>query len=235
MRSDARQKDGKAGSSSARRASSSGHPPKRLKLDFQENVVSRYFDKEVSQRRQSLPFPSTSTSSHPGDGTADTIIIDMEDDAPSTSDKSHEPIVLKLSSPDPMDLIDNEISYVFDKDKPSPMRQFSSSYEETRKSPQDGESTQRLRNAMTQAEARTSESASRPAKALPSLLPRSASPAQTGTSSGQSNVQTKVALFERGHRDSDRHIDLRSIRQSRKNAMKPKSVGSRCPPPVTLN
>jgi hypothetical protein len=235
--SDARQvdgRDGKAGSSSALKASSSRKEPKRRKVDFAlENTVSRYFPPRGAQ---AIPSTSTSSSSHLTHPTANAIIIDAEDDTPATDDDRHEPIVLRTSSPDPMDVIGAaEVSYVFDQNKPSPIHVYSASLEGKRKPPQDGDSTLRVRNTMKEVEARTTESVSpdadadnvRPADAYLALLPpRRESAAQAEASSGQGNVKEKVALFEKSNRDNPRHLNLLTINsQSRKNGMKPRQVG----------
>jgi len=235
--SDARQvdgRDGKAGSSSALKASSSRQAPKRRKLDLSlemENTVSRFF----LPPRGAQAISSTSSSSRPTHPTANAIIIDAEDDTPAADDDRHETIVLRTSSPDPMDVIGAaEVSYVFDQNKPSPIHVYSASLEGKRKPPQDGESTLRVRSTMKEVEARTTESVSRPdadadnvrpANAYLAILPRRASAAQAEASSGQGNVKKKVALFEQSNRDSP-VVDLRTLGgQSRKNGMKPRVVG----------
>jgi Ulp1 family protease len=126
-----------------------------------------------------------------------------------------------------MDIINPEVSYAFDLNKPSPMQQLSS-LEEKRKSPQDGPSTQRLRNVMMTG-SRKMESVSRPdgdgddVQPWGPLLSRSESTARAGVSSGGSNVMSKVAMFE-DKRNSVPHRDLRALGgQSRKSLMKPKA------------
>jgi hypothetical protein len=202
--------------------------------------VSKYFVGEVLERRGSLAIPSTSTSPRPSSATANAIIIDEEDDAPATIDDSdsHAAIVLRTSSPDPMDVIGPNHSYVFDSNKPSPMNAFSSTLEEKRKSPQDGESTSRLRNTWKKIEPRTMESVSRPdsdddglrrlSKTLPVILAKNEATAQAEASSGQGNVKEKVALFEGNKPSSPRHLNLQKLGQTRKNGMKPKEVGLSC-------
>ena len=231
---DARQvegQDGKAGSSSTSRPSSLRQTPKRRKLDPQENV-SRYFGANVPRRRASLAIPSTSTSSRPSSATVNAIIIDEEDDAPATIDDSdpHAAIVLRTSSPDPMDVIGPNLSYGFDPNKPSPMNTFRTSLEEKRKSSQDGESTVRVRNTMEKIEPRTTETISRPdsdddglrriSKTLPVLV-RNEATAQAEASSEQGIVKERVAFWSK----QGPHIDLQKIPQSRKNGMKAKQVG----------
>jgi len=226
-------RDGKAGSSSTSRPSPPRQTTKRRKLGHPQGDVSKYFSNETPVRRGSWAIPSTSTSSRPSSSTittsANAIVIDAEDDPPATNDDSHEPILLKTSSPDPMDVISpNNASYVFDQNKPSPIHAFSSSLEEKRKSPQDGESTLRVRNAMKKSETRTTESVSCPdsdddgvrrtSKTLPGLLSRNAA-AQAETS----YVKETVALFEGRNQSSTRHINLEQL--SRKNGMKRKQVG----------
>jgi hypothetical protein len=203
--------------------------------NLQANSVSKYFPRELPQRRDSRAIPSTSTSSHPSRPTTNAIIIDAEDDTPTTNDHSRETIVLSASSPDPMDVIGPEVSYEFDQNKPSPISLFSSSLEETRNPPQDGKSTLRVRNVMRELETRTAPSFSRPGgdtddarPAPPTLLSRGESSAQAEASSGRGNVKKKVALYEleRSRQDSPRHLNLKNLGQTRKNAMKPKQV---CP------
>lgn len=229
--SDARQIESKAGSSSAPKPSLR-QPPKRRKLDHpQEKSLSKYFT--LPQRRASQAIPSTSTSSHPSRPTTNAIIIDAEDDTSTTNDHSRETIVLSTSSPDPMDLISPDLSYGFDQNKRSPISQFSSSLEETRNLPQDGESTLRVRNVMMGVKTRTTASSasfSRPggdtddARPAPTFLSRGESSAQAEASSGRGNVKKKVALYEQNKRENPPHLDLITIRQTRKNAMKPKQV-----------
>lgn len=241
-------RDGKHGSSSAPGPSSSRHhhASKRRRLDhLQENKknVSKFFDDDGSGNQHFQAIPSTSTSSHPSCATADAIVIDGEDDSAATNDDLHEPIVLETSSPDPMDLISPDVSYAFDQKKPSPLQQLSSTLEEMRKPPQDGESTLRVRHVLKQAEAPSSKSAShldsdgsrvQRARALPTLS-ESKLTAQVGVSSEGNNVQTKVALYEQNKQVSP-HIDLKlkaTMRRSRKSVMKPKQVGllsSACDP-----
>jgi hypothetical protein len=243
-RGDARQvegRDGKAGSSSTSRLSPlrQRQTTKRRKLEHLQGDVSKYFSNDNPVRRGSLAIPSTSTSSRPSGtpvASADPIIIDAEDDAPATNDDSHEPILLRTSSPDPMDVIgSNNVSYVFDQNKPSPIHAFSSSFEEKHKSPQDGESTLRVRNAVKKSEMRTTESVSRTdsddddvrrlSKTLPGILSRNAT-AQAEASSGR--VTEKVAFYDalEGKDSSNpRHINLVQLSRNRKNGMKPKQVG----------
>ena len=243
-RGDARQvegRDGKAGSSSTSRLSQT---TKRRKLEHLQGDVSKYFSNENSVRRGSRAIPSTSTSSRPSStivaASVDPIIIDAEDDAPATDDDSHEPIVLRTPSPDQLDVISpNTVSYSFDQNKPSPMDAFSSSLEEKRKSPQDGESTLRVRNVVKKSEMRTTESVSRPdsdgddvlrlSKTLPVLLSRNAT-AQAEASSGGGYVKRRVAYFDgiegkNKNASGPRYINLEQLSQSRKNGMKPKQVG----------
>jgi hypothetical protein len=94
--------------------------------------------------------------------TADAIIIDEEYDTPATNDDPHDPIVVGTSSPDPVDFLNQAPSYAFDQKKPTPMDQFSTSWEEELKSPQDGASTQRVRKTMMKDVSRRLESAPRP-------------------------------------------------------------------------
>ncbi|KAI0004478.1 hypothetical protein BJV74DRAFT_377630 [Russula compacta] len=228
-------RDGKHGSSSVPGPSSSRHASKRRRLDhLQENKknVSKFFHDGGSGNQQSQAIPSTSTSSRPSCATADAIVIDGEDDSAATNDDPHEPIVLGTSSPDPMDLISPDISYAFDQNKPSPLHQLSSTLEGIRKPPQDGESTRRVRHAVKQSEAPSSESAShldgddirvQRARALPTLS-GSKPTAQVGVSSEGNSVKTKVALYEQ---QNSPHIDLKlkaTMRRSRKSVMKPKQM-----------
>jgi hypothetical protein len=228
--SNARQVEGRndrAGPSALR--SSSRHTPKRQKLGpSEQNTLSKYFHEDVSPYKRTPAIPSTSKSVHPNLATADAIIIDEEDDTPTTNDDPHDPIVVGASSPDPMDFLNQKHSYAFDQKKPTPMDQFSASWEEERKSPRDGASTQRVRKLMKQDVSRRLESASRldsdeddvqPGR--PFLSGRSQSTARAEASSRQGSVMAKVAFFER-----PRHVDLLSInKQSKKNGMKPKQVG----------
>jgi hypothetical protein len=165
--------------------------------------------------------------------TADAIIIDEEDDTSATNDDPHDPIVVGTSSPDPVDFLNQKTSYAFDQKKPTPMDQFSASWEEERKSPQDGAHTQRVRQVMKQDVSRRLESASRLDSdgddvhlGRPFFSRRSLSSTRAEVSSGQGNVKTKVAFFdEKGSGDSTRHVNLLTIgKQSRKNGMKPKQV-----------
>jgi len=227
--------DGKAGSSSTSRPSPSRQTTKRRKLEPPLEDVSKYFVTEPA-RRGSLAIPSTSTSFRPSGATANPIIIDTEDDAPVTNDDSHEPIVLRTSSPDPMDAISPNtfISHVFDQNKPSPIHTFSSSLGEKRKSPQDGESTLRVRNTAKELEMHTMEPVFRPnsdddvvrrlSKILPGLV-RSELAAQAEASSERGDVKKKVALFEASKLRRPPCYDLREIVQTRKDGMKPKQVG----------
>jgi hypothetical protein len=227
-KSDARQvesRDGRAGPSRTLSSPSTQLASKRQKLDHsQEGKQSKFF--YDTRHRPTQVIPSTSVSSHSSIAIADAIIIDGEDDAPATKDEPHERIVLGTSSPDPMDIINPDVSYAFDHNKPSPMQQFSS--EEKRKAPQDGPSTQRLRKVMMETEPRMLDSASRPdsngdgVQRLGRRLSPSASAALAGMSSGGSNVSLKRAFFER----NIPHHDLRTFgRQTRKSLMKPKEVG----------
>lgn len=219
---------GRAGSSSALR-SSSRHTPKRQKLaPPEQNTLSKYFPGDVSPHKRAPAVPSTSKSVNPNLATADAIIID-EDDTPATTDDSHDPIVVGTSSPDPMDFLNPKPSYAFDQKKPTPMDQFSMSWEEELKSPQDGASTQRVRNTLMKDVSRRLETASRLDSddydvrlGGPLLSVRSKSTARTEVSSRQSNVKAKVALYEKG----PPHFNLLTINsQSRKNGMKSKQVG----------
>jgi hypothetical protein len=238
--SNARQVEGRndrAGPSGPLRTSSR-HTPKRPKLGHPEPKISRFFRKDVSPYKRAPAVPSTSKSVHPNLATADAIIIDEEDDTPATNDDDpHDPIVVETSSPDPMDLLTQKPSYAFDQKKPTPINQFSASWEEGHKSPQDGISTQRVRKVvMKQDVSRRLELTSRPDSdsddvqlGRPLLSGRSQSTARAEVSSGQGNVKAKVALYENGgneRRDSPPHLDLRTLgKPSRKNGMKPKQVG----------
>jgi hypothetical protein len=230
MSSNARQAEGRndrAGPSNTLR-SSSRHTPKRQKLgDPEQNIKSRYFSAGVSSHRRAPAVPSTSKSVHPNlAAAADAIIIDEEDD---TNEDSHDPIVVGTSSPDPMDFLPQKHSYAFDQKQPTPIDQFSASWEEERKSPQDGASTQRVRKTiMKQDVSRRLESASRLDSdgddvqlGRPPLSGRSQSTARAEVPSEQGNVRAKVAFYE-----TPRHLNLLTINsQSRKNGMKPKQVG----------
>ena len=221
----------RAGPSSVLR-SSSRHTPKRQKLgDPEQHKLSKYFPGDVSPRKRAPAVPSTSKSIHPNLATADAIIVDEEDDTPATNDDDpHDPIVVGTSSPDPMDFLNEKPSYAFDQKQPTPINQFSASWEEERKFPQDGTSTQRVRKTiMKQDVSRRLESASRLDSdgddvllVRPRLYGSSQSTARAGVSSGQGNVKSKVAFFEK---EKPRHLDLQTInknRQPRKNGMKPK-------------
>jgi len=230
--SDTRQvegRNGRAGSSNALR-SVSRPTPKRQKVDHPEqHTLSRFFSKNGSPRKRASAVPSTPKSVHANLATADAIIIDGEDDTPATNNDPHDPIVVTTSSPDPVDFLNPNASYIFDQNKPSPMNQFSVSLEGQRKSPQDGASTSRLRKTMMkQNSSRRLESASRPdddgddvQPGRPRLSGRSPSTAQAKMSPGLGNVKAKVAFFEQ---DGPRHVDLVALAQSRKNGMKPKRV-----------
>lgn len=223
----------RAGPSSVSR-SYSRHTPKRQKLgDPEQPKLSKYFPGDVSPRKRAPAVPSTSKSMHPNLAAADAIIVDEEeDDTPATNDDDpHDPIVVGTSSPDPMDFLNEKHSYAFDQKQPTPINQFSASWEEERKYPQDGASTQRVRKTiMKQDVSRRLESASRLDSdgddvllGKPLLSGRSQPTARAGVSSGQGNVKAKVAFFEK-----PLHLDLRTInknKQPRKNGMKPKQVG----------
>ena len=216
-----RSNDGKVATSSSSQPAS-----KRQKLDG--NDVSKYFTKQSSEprtrsrRAQVVLSPSPSRRGR----AADAIVIDEEDD---TSDSSSKPITLKTSSPDPdpsktsspdpMDIIPHPPAYTFDPSKPSPMHQFSSSWEEMRRSPTDGESTARLRN-LKQTEAQYSPS--RPygnlQSAKASITPGVAPSGRADRSSGGNNVTKLRSRFEPP-------VDLQArTKQNRKDAMKPKQV-----------
>lgn len=252
--SNARQVEGRndrAGLSALR--SSSRHTPKRQKLGHREqNTLSKYFRGDGSPHKRAPAIPSTSKSMHPNPATADSdaIIIDEEDDTSATNDDPHDPIVVGNSSPDPVDFLNPKPSYAFDQKKPTPMDQFSASWEEERKSPQDGASTQRVRKTvMKQDVSRRLESASRLDSdsddvqlRRPFLSRGSQSTARAEASSGQGNVMTQVALInererrdsipqvarinEKERRDSIPHFDLSVMsKQTKKNGMKTKQVG----------
>lgn len=217
----------RAGPSSTLR-SASRHTPKRQKLASEQNTISKYFSEEVLPHKRAPAIPSTSKSVHPNLTTAEAIIIDEEDDTPATSDDPHDPIVVGTSSPDPMDFLNQKPSYAFDQKKPTPMDQFSASWEEEHKSPQDGASTQRVRKTMMKDVSRRLESASRMDSdgddvqlGRPFFSGRSKSTGRAEVSPGQGNVMTKVAFFEK----DPRHLDLQTMsKQPRKNGMKPKQV-----------
>ena len=229
--SNARQVEGRndrAGASNAL-GSSPRHTPKRQKLGHPEQkTLSKYFFEGVSPPKRALAVPSTSKLVHPSLATADAIIIDEEDDTPAANDDPHDPIVVGTSSPDPIDMLDQKPSYVFDQKKPTPMDQFSASWEEERKSPQDGASTQRVRTTMMKQDvSRRLESASRMDSdgddvqlGRPFFSGRTQSTTRAEVSSEQGSVKAKVALIEK----SLPHVDLLTVRQSRKNGMKPKQV-----------
>lgn len=223
--------------------STSRHTPKRQKLaPSDQSTISKYFHGGVSPHKRTPAVPSTSKSVHLNLATPEAITIDDEDDTPATNDDPHDDphdaILVGTSSPDPVDFLNPKPSYVFDQKKPTPMDQFSASWEEERKSPQDGASTQRVRKAMMKDVSRRLESASRPdgdddnvQLGRPLLLGRNKSTARAEVSSVHSNVKTKVAFYEKeGHErerhEKARHVNLLTIgRQSRKNGMKPKQVG----------
>ena len=235
---DARQvegRDGKAGSSSSSRPSEvpSRQTTKRRKLEHPQGDASRYFSNGIPSRRDSLTIPSTSASFRPSSVTAtasrNAMIIDAEGGTPGDS---HEPIVLRTSSPDPVDVIHPNFSYVFDQNKPSPIHTFRSSPNEKRKSPQDCESTLRVHNTMKKA----MESVSRPdsdddnvrrlSKILPGLLSRNESTVEAQAPSSRGNLKEKMALYERSQlRSPLTHFDLPKLVQTRKNGMKLKQVG----------
>ena len=227
MTSDAHQvegRDGKAGSSSTSRLSPSRQTTKRRKLEHRQGDVSEYFSHENPVRRGSWAIPSTSTSSRPSSTsvTASANPIIIEDDVPATNGDSHEPILLRTSSPDPMEVISpNNVSYVFDQNKPSPVHAFSSCLEEKHKSPQDGKSTLDLCNEMKKSETRMTETSDgdnvrRLSKTLPGLVYRDAT-TQTEASSGWVNVKEMMAIFD-GRNPWSKRLSL-------KNSMKPKQVG----------
>jgi hypothetical protein len=209
---------------------------KRQKLDHREqNTTSKFFPGDVSPHKRALAVPSTSKSVHPNLATTDAISVDGEDDSHVTNDDPHDLIVVGTSSPDPIDILPPGASYTFDQNKPSPMNQFSASLEEKRKSPQDGASTQRVRQMMKKHVSRRLESTSRvdgdDAQSGRLLSGRSQSTARAEVTYRPGNVKSKVAFFDeqdkrdrRDRRDSPPHVDLRKM-QSRKNGMKPKQVG----------
>lgn len=214
----ARQVEGRetrAGSSRTMTSSSSRVASKRQKVDHSEdNGSSKYWPRGA----QVNPF--TPVSSRPALAIDDAIIIDGEDDTPATKDDPHEPIVLKTSSPDPMDII-GPLPYAFDQNKPSPMNQLSSLVGDKPKLPQDGPSTLRLRR---QYEARESESASRPDGGSDDVS-TSGSTARAEAPAGRSNVSSKVAIYE-DKLDGVPHFNvLPRVGQPRKDSMKPKQVG----------
>lgn len=207
-------------SGKAATSSSLQHVPKRQKLDPQGKYTpSKYFSMTPSEPRTRRQRAQAVLSSSPSRRTraADAIIID-EDDTSDAGDSSSKPVTLKTSSPDPMDIITPEPAYLFDQSKPSPIHQFSSSLEEMRRSPTDGESTARLRS-LKQTEARSSTS--RPNGDSPSakatVTPRIG---QANRSPGRSNVSQLVSVFE--EHTTRRVLDLQA--QCRKNNMKPKQV-----------
>jgi hypothetical protein len=214
-----------------KRSPSSQRAPKRQKLDHLEATktntnVSKYFLMTPGRRTlRSRPQvgPSTPASSH----RSDPIVID-EDDAPDVVDPSHSRHTgSKASSPDPMDLISPEdvVSYAFDQNKPSPIRQLSLSFEETRMSPKDGESTARLRKQHNTPGAK--ESASRLEEAKIPLAPplsRGGSIARAEASSKPGYVRTMVTKYN-GSTVPHRNLQPKS----RKNGMKPRAVSPRCP------
>lgn len=244
--SNARQVEGRndrAGPSSTLR-SSSRHTPKRQKLGHPEqHTLSKYFHEGGSPRKRAPAVPSTSKSAHPNLTTAEIITIDEEDDTPATNDDPHDPTAVENSSPDPMDFLNSKHSYAFDQKKPTPMDLFSTSWEEERKSPQDGASTQRVRKIMMKDVSRRLESsASRPDNDGDGVQPgrrflsgRRQSTAQAEVSSGQGNVKEKVAFYDgKDEKEKEKekraspHVNLLTIsKQSRKNGMKPKQTPRR--------
>jgi hypothetical protein len=204
--------------------------PKRQKLDHLEMTktntnVSKYFNRTPGHRTlRSRPQAGlfTSASSH----RSDPIVID-EDDMLNVVDASPSRRAgSKTSSPGLMDLISSEgVSYAFDHNKPSPIYQLSSSFEETRNSPKDGESTARLciQHSTTGAQ----ESAPRLEEAKTPLTPplsRDGSTARAEASSKPGHVLAMVTKYNGG---TIPHLHLRPV--GRKNSMKPRSVGPRCP------
>ena len=236
--SDARRVEGRsnrAGPSSAMR-SSSRNTSKRQKLgdSEQQNKVSKYFVADPSPHKHSPAVPSTSKSMHPNLATADAIVVDEEGDTSATNDDPHDPIVVKTSSPDPVDFLHEKPSYAFDQKKPTPMDQFSTTWGEKHKSSQDGASTWRVRQTLRKQDvSRRLESGSRLGSdsddvelGRPLLSRRGQSTARAKVSSGQGGVMARVAFFEEKDSDSTPHLDLRTMnRQSRKNGMRPKQVG----------
>ena len=233
--SNARRVEGRsnrAGPSSAMR-SSSRHMAKRQKLgdSEQQTKVSKYFFTGPSPHKHSPTVPSTSKSMHPNLATADAAIVVDEGDTSATNDDPHDPIVVKTSSPDPVDFLHEKPSYAFDQKKPTPMDQFSTSWAEKHKSSQDGASTGRVRRTlMKQNVSHRMESASRLGSdsddlelGRPLLSRRSQSTARAKVSSGPGSVRATVAFFE--EKDTP-HLDLRTLStQSRKDGMRPKQVG----------
>ena len=220
---------GRAGPSAL--SSSSRHTPKRQKLAPPEQLtLSKYFPGDVSSHKRAPAVPSTSKSMHLNLATAEAIIIDEEYDTPTTNDDPHDSIVVGTSSPDPVDFLNPKPSYAFDQKKPTPMDQFSASWEEEHKSPQrDGTSTQRVRRTMMDMSRKMESKSVRPdsdgdgvQQGRSLLSGRSNSTTRTEVPSGQGNVKAKVALYEGG----THYLDLLSMnRPSRKNGMKPKQVG----------
>ena len=207
-------------------SSSSQHAPKRRKVNHDGEVtLSKHFPlpsspPEPRTRRQRAQAVSSSSPTRHGHAT-DTIVIEDEDDTPDLNDSSSKPDTLTTPSPDPMDLLRDSHPYAFDPRKPSPINQFSSSIEETRKSPTDGESTARLRrqNQVDQPylSSRTyGPSQSAKAPVTPTIAPNM----QTDELPQQGRVKQLASHY-------DNVIDLR--KQGRKNAMKPRQVSLSAP------
>ncbi|KAF8270824.1 hypothetical protein EI94DRAFT_1721987 [Lactarius quietus] len=205
-------------------SSSSQHASKRQKLDHEKGVLSRHFLKPPSEprtRSQRAQVVVSSSPSRPGHAT-DAIVID-EDDTPDLNDSSSKPDTLTTSSPDPADLISQRDAYSFDTSKPTPMAQYSSSFEleEMLTSPTDGESTARVRQRN---KAKAPHGASQSAK-VPVVPTNTLSAQADGPERGK--VKTLAFMFEQAAPKALPVRDLREhVRGGRKNNMKPKLVSN---------
>ena len=231
---------GSASSSTAAAAakpSPSQRAPKRQKLDHLERTnSSKYFNKTVINRTL-RPRPQAGPSASASSYRSDPIVID-EDDTSDVLDDTPPSMRIgsNASSPDPMDLINSDgVSYAFDQNKPSPICQLSSSLEEKRNSPKDGESTARLRSLHNAASSRESSSpldkdgdGLKRAKApLTPPLSRGERPtARAEASSKPGKVRAIVSKFDRG--GPGPLLNLQTM-PNRKNGMKPKQVCSVLP------
>ena len=215
----------KSNNGKAATSSSLQHAPKRQKLNhYRGDTQSKFFSTPQSEPRTRRQRTLSASPPRPGNAT-DAIVID-EDDTPDLNGSSSKPDTLTTSSPDPMDII-REPAYSFDPSKPSPIHQFSSSLEELRGSPADGESTARLRH-MNQAEEPCPPSGSK-APVSPIVVPS----AQTDRPLEKGRVKKLANIFEAAVPVPVPCFDLRTVRErGRKEAMKPKQVSLPAPQSV---
>jgi hypothetical protein len=226
----------KSTDTNAATSSSSQHAQKRRKVNHGGGVVrSRHFQSplppsEPRTRRQRAQAVLSSSPTRPGHAT-DTIVIEDEDDTSDLNDSSSKPDTLTTSSPDPINLIGSDLMpdnhpYSFDTSKPSPIHQFSSTVEEMRKSPTDGESTARLRH-QNQADQPCISSRTYPSQSVKApVTPTIAQNMQTDGLPQEGRVKQLVHQFE-----DVPLIDLRKDlpKRGRKDAMKPKQVSLSAP------